>query len=55
MAYFTNKDMCGLCGNSGFIDTRGRAVTAAGIEVGMKTYCICPNGQIYRDRGAVVP
>lgn len=38
---------CTLCGNSGFIDTRGVA-TAAGVPVGRVNYCICPNGQAWR-------
>jgi len=37
--------ICTLCGNSGIIDTTKTAVTAAGIHVGRKNYCICPNGQ----------
>ena len=39
---------CGLCGNSGIIDTRGRAITGAGLDVGIKTYCLCANGQAMR-------
>ncbi len=38
---------CTLCGNTGFIDTRG-VKTPAGLEVGRINYCICPNGQIMR-------
>jgi len=39
---------CGLCGNSGVIDTRGKVFTAAGVECGVKAYCICPNGRSLR-------
>ena len=35
---------CGLCGNSGIINTRG-VVTAAGWKVGIVRFCICPNGR----------
>ncbi len=40
-------DHCTLCGNSGVIDTTGTR-TAAGVLVGRKNYCICPNGQAMR-------
>lgn len=40
--------LCGLCGNSGKIDTRGRAISAAGVEAGMVSYCICSNGRSMR-------
>jgi hypothetical protein len=39
--------LCGLCGNRGMIDTRGRAISHAGIDAGGLHYCICPNGQAY--------
>lgn len=48
-AFFVKKGMCSLCGNSGLIDTRG-ATTAAGVVVGDVHYCICPNGQVRRER-----
>ena len=40
---------CGLCGNSGRIDTT-RRVTAgvSGKPCGMRGYCICPNGRAYK-------
>lgn len=37
--------LCGLCGNTGFVDTRGRAVSAAGVDAGVRALCICPNGR----------
>lgn len=40
---------CTLCGNSGIIDSRG-VKTAAGVEVGRKNWCICPNGQTIRSQ-----
>lgn len=36
---------CGLCGNSGVVDTVGKIRTPAGVECGIKTYCLCPNGR----------
>lgn len=44
---------CTLCGNKGFIDTRG-VRTAAGVSCGRINYCICPNGQILRKHGAPI-
>lgn len=40
--------LCMLCGNTGYIDTTNTAISPAGIKVGRKCYCICPNGQSYR-------
>lgn len=40
--------LCSLCGNSGIIDTRATAVSAAGVNAGRLNYCICPNGQAMR-------
>lgn len=45
---FVNNHHCGLCGNSGTIDTRGHVMTPAGIRVGVRRYCICPNGRALR-------
>lgn len=36
--------ICGLCGNSGRIDTRGKA-KVSGADCGVLGYCICPNGR----------
>ena len=47
-------DHCTLCGNHGWIDTRGTR-TPAGKEVGRVNYCICPNGQMLRAGGAELP
>lgn len=44
--YYTSK-CCTLCGNSGIVDTTG-VKTAAGVMVGRKNFCICPNGQELR-------
>ncbi len=45
---FVNKDHCGLCGNHGTVNTCGNTRTPAGLEVGVKRPCICPNGRSVR-------
>lgn len=35
---------CGLCGQSGYINTAG-ICTPAGVPCGGRFYCICPNGR----------
>lgn len=47
LKYYTRKDLCSLCGNSGQIDTRGLK-SSAGVECGDLHFCICPNGQASR-------
>lgn len=48
---------CGLCGNSGIIDTRFTLVTPAGQPCGVRRFCICPNGRKMKKgfSGALVP
>lgn len=41
----TASHCCGLCGNTGIVDTRGRMFTPANVETGVRTFCICPNGR----------
>jgi hypothetical protein len=45
---------CGLCGNNGFIDTRGLK-TPAGYDAGGVYWCICPNGRAMKKAGAKLP
>lgn len=45
---------CGLCGNHGFVDTRGMK-TPAGTECGVIQWCICPNGLALKGAGALLP
>lgn len=54
MKYYVSDEagLCSLCGNSGFIDTRTTAISAASVNAGRKNYCICPNGQTYRVHAA---
>ena len=54
LAFYSGCGHCELCGNHGFIDTRGTR-TPAGLHVGRVHYCICPNGQALRDQGAQLP
>lgn len=50
LAPHLNRDIsiCGLCGNSGVIDTRDSAKDSWGKPVGIRTWCICYNGQALR-------
>jgi hypothetical protein len=43
-------NLCGLCGNTGIIDTRGLVHSPAGVECGVCQYCICPNGRAAKER-----
>ena len=37
--------VCGLCGNTGIINTSNSATSMAGIRTGGLHYCVCPNGR----------
>lgn len=41
------EDHCTLCGNTGWVDTTG-VHTPAGVVVGKRQLCLCPNGQAMR-------
>ena len=43
---------CGICGNTGVIDTRERVFTPANTETGIRAFCICPNGRGLKEHGA---
>jgi hypothetical protein len=47
MKHYCPKNHCGICGNTGVIDSRG-ITTPAGYEVGGLFWCLCPNGQACR-------
>ena len=53
LKYYSNGH-CSLCGNHGYIDSRG-VKTPAGLEVGRINYCICPNGQQIRYNSKDLP
>ena len=42
---------CGLCGNSGVVDTRGTLSSSTGVECGVIAMCICPTGHGLIERG----
>ncbi len=42
------ESYCGLCGNCGVIDTRGKVTDPGGDDCGVRAYCICPNGRILK-------
>jgi hypothetical protein len=53
MAHYVSApphSLCTLCGNSGTIDTTKTAISAAGVNAGRVSFCICPNGQALRKR-----
>lgn len=37
--------ICGLCGNSGYVDTLSTSKCWDNVPTGIRTYCICPNGR----------
>jgi hypothetical protein len=37
--------LCGLCGNTGWIDTVGKVHSPAGVECGIRAPCLCLNGR----------
>jgi hypothetical protein len=43
--------LCGLCGNTGIVDTRGKVRSPAGVECGVRAWCLCPNGRGWKRRG----
>lgn len=55
--YYDNQEvgicgLCSLCGNMGVIDTRGKAISGAGVDAGRLNYCICLNGRMMREQKA---
>lgn len=51
------ESYCGLCGDSGILDTRGKVRSSAGVDCGVRAYCICPNGRTIKQHlnGALPP
>lgn len=51
-----DESWCGLCGNVGIVDTRGKVKSPHGDDCGVRAYCICPNGRVIkRQRDGVLP
>lgn len=50
--FLHEKGLCGLCGNHGIVDTRRNMFTPAGVECGVRRFCICPNGRAMKKQGA---
>jgi hypothetical protein len=47
---------CGLCGNTGILDTRGKVKSPGGDDCGVRAYCICPNGRAIKQlSGGALP
>lgn len=40
--------ICGLCGNSGYLNTFNNTVSGNNTKCGIKAYCICPNGRTWK-------
>lgn len=50
------ESCCGLCGNSGVIDTRGKVTDPRGNDCGVRIHCICPNGRAIKQfSGGALP
>lgn len=45
------SNLCGLCGNRGVIDTRGKVRSPTGTVTGVLAHCICPNGRSWKAKG----
>lgn len=45
--HYVEKGLCAVCGNHGYLDTTGTR-SPAGVEVGGRMPCFCPNGQNIR-------
>lgn len=48
---FYQGKACTLCGDSGWLDTTG-VCTPAGVAVGRRQFCLCPNGIMLRKLAA---
>lgn len=46
---------CGLCGNSGVVDTVGKVATPNGVPCGVRVFCICPNGRVQKSHTEAPP
>ena len=44
-----DESCCGLCGNTGLVDTRGTVKTPKGNDCGIRAFCICPNGRLLKN------
>lgn len=47
--YLSRNWQCSLCGTSGVVDTRGRALNGRGKDQGALQFCFCPAGQKWRE------
>lgn len=52
-----SETCCGLCGNAGIVDTRGKVQSPTGGDCGVRAFCICPNGRAIKHqlRGELPP
>jgi hypothetical protein len=47
--FHAGTSCCGLCGNSGIVDTRDHVVDPRGVECGVRAFCLCPNGRALKE------
>ena len=49
--HFSNEEhaLCGICGNTGDIDTTDTAISPKGLKAGGEYNCFCPNGRASRE------
>lgn len=50
---FRDRMLCGLCANTGIVNTRGMR-SPAGVTCGVRTFCICPNGRAMKQQDAAI-
>jgi len=51
--FIGQNNLCGLCGNTGRIDTVGKVTSPAGFPAGGEFFCICPNGRAMKEANDV--
>ena len=50
------ESYCGLCGNAGILDTRGKVKGPDGADCGVRAFCLCPNGRTIKHQlGGTLP
>lgn len=53
LQFLSPNKLCGLCGNHGTIDSN-KLLSPAGVVVGGRYFCICPNGRALKKSGVVL-
>lgn len=50
---FVVDGLCGLCGNTGIVDTIGKVTSPAGVSCGVRAPCLCANGRVQKHHAKV--